>query len=200
MRLTLTRPAPEQLQAIARAAADRLPDYAPIGGTLALPLPQAVFSGHDEVVLGRGEPTWTAACAAMDARAMFDLPWLATPSRLSTELHGTLVYASRVGPLWSLNTCRIVATEDHVDADLRRRSFAHGTIAPHGVRGEERFSVSWSTHDDLIRFAITQFSWPSHWLVGLAGPWVRRIQRRFVRDASAAMAHAVEERVGRATG
>lgn len=200
MRLVLGRPSPKALDAVAHQASALLPDYAPVGGTLAPSLPDAPFAAHDEAVLGRGRAAWDAACDALDDRAMFALPWLALPTRIPGELHTTMAYASRLGPVWSLNACRVVDAGSSDEELERRRFFVHGTIPPHGLRGEERFQVTWSRTDDQVRFSITQFSWPSHWLVALGSPVVRLVQRRFVQDATAAMARAVAERTGRDTG
>jgi uncharacterized protein (UPF0548 family) len=72
-----------------------------------------------------------------------------------------------------------------------RFGFAIGTLPVHAERGEERFTVEYHRADDTVRFEIHTFAGPAHRLVRLTYPLMRRVQRRFGREAVAAMQAAV---------
>ena len=55
---------------------------------------------------------------------------------------------------------------------------------------EERFTVEWNRADDSVWYDLWSFSRPGHPLARLAGPYVRRLQRRFAEDSLRAMAEA----------
>jgi uncharacterized protein (UPF0548 family) len=149
---------------------------------------------HCRVRLGSGGEVFAAACRAIDAWRMFDIGWAElcypdTPIEVGAAV-GVLV---RSYGLWSLSVCRIVYTVDTRSAEKespQRYGFAYGTLPDHVERGEERFVVEWLS-DDTVWFDLLAVSRPAHWLTWTAYPLVRRWQRAFRRDSSAAMLRAV---------
>jgi uncharacterized protein (UPF0548 family) len=93
---------------------------------------------------------------------------------------------------WSVNPCRIVYVEE-TDGDMATFAFAIGTLPAHSERGEERFRVEWHRADDSVWFEILAYAGARHWLARLGSPFVGHLQRRFGRDALAAMQLAVTE-------
>jgi len=76
------------------------------------------------------------------------------------------------------------------DRATRGFGFAYGTLPGHVERGEERFLVE-IADDDSVRYDILAFSQPKHLLTKIGYPFVRRLQKRFGRESSAAMVRAV---------
>ena len=100
-----------------------------------------------------------------------------------------LTYLAEWAGVWFLNACRIVYLLDET-SPVRRYGFAYGTLPGHAERGEERCSVEWHS-DDTVWYDLLAFSRPSHWLLWLGYPWVRRLQRRFGLASLASMVQAV---------
>jgi uncharacterized protein (UPF0548 family) len=161
--------------------------YAEVGATEG-PLPAGYHHDAQQISLGRGAETFARARAAIRAWKPFDLPWVHLHRPDAPIAVGEVVaFSSRQLGLWAANVCRIVEVVD----DDRRYGFAYGTLAGHVVAGEERFLVAWDPHTDEVTFEIRKFSRAAHPLVTLAGPVARWVQRRFTRDALAAVARAV---------
>lgn len=105
----------------------------------------------------------------------------------------TVVVQFRLFGLWWLNAARIVARFDSPREGSRaldRFGFAYGTLPCHVECGEERFEGE-RLDDDSVGYLVRASSRPRFWLARLAKPWVRKLQRRFVRDSQAAMVAAV---------
>jgi uncharacterized protein (UPF0548 family) len=100
-----------------------------------------------------------------------------------------------------VSACRIVYRIDD-DGPTKRFGFAYGTLPDHPESGEERFMVEWSQADGSVWYDILAFSRPYQLLTRLAYPLVRRFQKRFARESTAAMVRAVSEgrRIGEGGG
>ena len=96
---------------------------------------------------------------------------------------------ARVFGAWWVNACRIIYVLDEQEP-VRRVGFAYGTLPDHVEKGEERFSIEWSS-DDRVWYDIRSFSQPNFWMTRLAYPLTRRLQHRFVVDSKRAMARIV---------
>ena len=106
---------------------------------------------------------------------------------------------ARVGFLWTLNACRIL---DVVDEPGRCFGFVYGTLDEHVEQGEERFLVKLDSAN-RVWFDLLAISRPHRWYTRIASPVARFFQRRFRRDAAAAMlraAQSVANRAGRIVG
>ena len=100
------------------------------------------------------------------------------------------VIARKVG-LWWLNACRIVYVVDE-SVPIRRFGFAYGTLPDHAETGEERFLVEWDRASGEVWYDILAFSRPHQLLTRLGYPYMRRVQKRFREESSAAMVRAVQ--------
>ena len=141
---------------------------------------------HNRVLLGSGQAMYAAACEAIRTWRMFpgDWAWI-EPVGAPIRTGETLVMVARVFGLHWLNACRIVYTLDG-SGPVRRFGFAYGTLPQHIECGEERFSVEWH-EDDTVWYDLKAFSHPRLWMVKLAYPLARHLQRRFVRESQRAM-------------
>lgn len=159
-------------------------------GTAGLTQTDASRGRRDElhVSIGRGEPDFERARAALAAWKHFDLSWVQLFPRHASIAIGTNV-AVRIHHfgIWSLNGARVVyRTEDET-----RFAFAYGTLTNHAEHGEESFEVSLDPRTGEVRYRIRAVSWPQAVLAKIGYPFVRRLQARFRRDSAEAMRHAV---------
>jgi uncharacterized protein (UPF0548 family) len=192
----LRRPSADRIAQCLRVGATAPWSYPEVAATLGgrAALPSAVVQRYDvdlnAQVLGRGRALFEHASAALLRWRGFEIPWL--------ELHGAatpvaqgVVVATLVHTLgvWTLNPCRVVYVIGGPN-DPDRVGFAYGTIAGHAERGEERFLVEHDRTSDEVRFEILAFSRPGHPLVRVGAWHARALQRRFARDALAALARA----------
>lgn len=146
---------------------------------------------RNRVLLGRGEATYAAACAALRRWQMFPGGWAyIAPEGTPIKTGETLAMVAKVFGLHWLNACRIVYTLDGTGPE-RRFGFAYGTLPDHIECGEERFSIEW-LEDDTVWYDLKAFSHPRRWFVWLAYPLARLLQRRFVRQSLAKMKQIVE--------
>ena len=121
---------------------------------------------------------------------MFPSPWTRiAPANAPIEEGTVVAMLARVYGVWWLNACRIVYVIDE-RAPIRRFGFAYGTLPGHVESGEERFMIEWLA-DDTVWYDLRAFSRPRFWLVRLAAPLARGLQRRFVRESKIAMRDAV---------
>jgi len=163
--------------------------YSAIGATANEP-PQDYVVDRTRVELGRGEQVFLDARNALENWEQFRLGWLeASPSTTTIAIGETVAVIARLFGAWWLNACRIVYVIDH-SGPTTKFGFAYGTLPDHAASGEERFLIEWNHADGSVWYDILAFSRPRHFLVRLAYPLTRRIQKRFARDSSAAMIRA----------
>jgi uncharacterized protein (UPF0548 family) len=166
-------------------------NYAAVGATAGAP-PRGHVVDHTRVELGRGEPAFRAAKAALKRWDHFQLGWVeACPRTTPIQPGRTVAIVARAAGLWWLNACRIVYVVDE-GAASRQFGFAYGTLSGHVESGEERFLVEWSAADDRVWYDILAFSRPNHLLARIGYPLARRFQKRFARDSAAAMRRSVQ--------
>ncbi len=149
--------------------------------------PPILFPGapvnHISDQIGSGEADFARAVAAVQTWRMYDLDW--------TEIVGAgeptvgLVYAALAHHLgiWSVNCCRVVERRQTAD----RFSFTVGTLPSHAECGEERFTVALDRSSGDVTFEIFALATARHPLAKLGSPYVRLLQRRFARQALAAL-------------
>ncbi|MGD9647242.1 MAG: DUF1990 family protein [Pirellulales bacterium] len=165
--------------------------YDAVGATASQP-PAGYVVDHNRACLGAGEQQFAAAKAALRQWRQFQLGWV-EPWPLDVRLvpGECVAIIAHLGPVYWLNACRLVYAVDE-RGPVERFGFAYGTLPDHAERGEERFVVEWNRADDQVWFDILAFSRPNHSLSWLGYPVVRRLQKRFAREALAAMQRAVE--------
>ena len=141
--------------------------------------------------LGAGQSIFQAAREAINRWEMFNLDWVEvhTPDGPISPGMNVAILARVVG-VWYLNACRIVYLTDE-KGPVETYGFAYGTLRDHAERGEERFTAVWDHADDSVRYEQFAFSRPNHLLTRLNYPLARTVQKRFAKDALAAMARAV---------
>ena len=163
--------------------------YAAVGATRT-EAPGGFDVDCNRVSLGRGERAFQSACEAMSRWEMFPVDWTSISPHDAPIAEGAVVAMSaRCFGTWWLNGCQIVYTfDDH--APKRRFGFAYGTLPSHVECGEERFMIEMD-EDGQVWYEISSFSRPRHWLVRLAYPLARWLQKRFVTDSLAQMRRIV---------
>ncbi len=188
--LSLRKPSTESIRDFLADQARRDLTYSAVGATAGKP-PAGYVVDHTRIQLGSGEQVFEAAKAALERWDQFRLGWLeARPPETPIRTGAVVAVLARAIGLWWLNACRIVSVVDQT-GPVRRFGFAYGTLPGHAGTGEERFLVEWDRTDDSVWYDILAFSRPNHFLTRLGYPMVRRTQKRFGRESSAAMLKAV---------
>ena len=184
----LHRPPDASIEAFLQSQRKLPLTYEAAGATRGDSWPAGFNHDRNSVTLGHGAAVFEKAAAALRAWRMFPSPWTEIIPADAPQREGECVaLLIRVFGIWWLNAARIVhEVEESGDGMKRRTGFAYGTLPGHVEEGEERFTVSWMP-DDSVRYDIQAFSRPRHWLVKLAKPVARALQRRFVRQSLAAM-------------
>jgi uncharacterized protein (UPF0548 family) len=144
-------------------------------------LPSGFRVDRQRTRLGDGEAAFDCARIALTEWKMYPSPFseLCFPDR--PIVPGTIFAAMiNVGPIWSLNPCRIVyVIDEETSAGVRRFGFAIGTLPDHAECGEERFLVEWHQGDDSVWYDLLAFSRPYHIFAKVLYPYVRWLQHRF---------------------
>ena len=165
--------------------------YSAVGATSSTP-PAGFVVDHTRIKLGNGEQVFEAAKNAISRWEHFRLGWVKVSSKdIPIEKGQVVGVLAGVFGLWCLNACRIVAVVNEVGS-VSRYGFVYGTLPGHVASGEERFQVEWHRSDDTVWYDILAFSRPNHFLTRLGYPMVRRIQKKFARDSTAAMQLAIK--------
>lgn len=188
--LSLRKPSPGSICQFLTTQGKLELTYSAVGATATTP-PAGYVVDHTRIKLGEGEATFEAARHALENWRQFDLGWVEARSPNTPIKSGEVVAVlARAIGLWWLNACRIVYVVDE-RGPIAKFGFAYGTLPDHAGSGEERFLIEWNRADDSVRYDILAFSRPQHFLVRLGYPLVRRAQKQFGRDSSAAMLRAV---------
>ena len=185
--LLLRQPIDDEIRRFIATQAREPFSYPDVGATRATP-PTGSVVDHNRILLGHGPEAFSRAVDAVRRWQMFaidgvQLCWPQAPIAPGTAV-GIL---ARVGPLWSLNACRIAYAIDDED----RFGFAYGTLPDHPVRGEERFLVEYDRASGEVAYDLLAFSRPASVLFALSRPLLRRLQQRFAAASKAAMLRAV---------
>jgi uncharacterized protein (UPF0548 family) len=185
--LALSPPSREAILHFLEQQRDQPFTYPQAGATRGGEAPPGFVADHREREIGRGREAFEAAGAAMRRWEMFHLGWVEICWPETPIVPGAVVASViRFGGVRWVNACRIVYVLD----EARRFGLAYGTLPGHVESGEELFAIEWRD-DDSVWYSISAFSRPRFWLVRLAYPIARRLQRRFAVDSLAAMARAV---------
>lgn len=137
---------------------------------------------HQRVELAIDFPT---AREAVITFATHRLPYLFVhPPDARATVGTTVLVVARVGPLWTINPCRIVYVEDTTD----RFTYAYGTLPGHSEHGEETFTVE-RTATGVVAETIA-YSRPQDLLARIGSPVAHRFQAKVKRDYMAALVTA----------
>jgi uncharacterized protein (UPF0548 family) len=165
--------------------------YEAVGATAAT-APKDFTLDHTRIRLGEGQAVFAAAAQALREWRQFELGWIeAMPRDTPLETGNVVAVVARALGIYSCNFARIVYTLDDTFDGVRRFGFAYGTLPDHVESGEERFLIEWDTMEGSVYYDILAFSRPRHVIARLGYPLVRRMQRRFGRDSTAAMLRIV---------
>ncbi len=187
---SLRKPSPTRVTEFLESQSSLPFSYQKIGATASTP-PSGYLHDEYRVILGAGESDYLKAVAAIQSWRHFDLPWVELAVSGKPRVDQVVGIVLRLGPVWSLNACRVVYTFDNDEPEARRSGFAYGTLPGHAESGEERFEVLWTAGDDAVCYRIFAFSRPANRLIRLGSPLVRTLQRRFATDSQRAMQRAL---------
>ncbi len=188
--LSLRKPSEESIRSFLLAQASLPFTYSDVGATATTP-PAGYDVDRTRVKLGEGESIFRSATAALKRWEQFRLGWVdAWSPETPIQIGAVVAVMGYALGLWWLNACRIVYVVDE-PGPIQRFGFGYGTLPGHVESGEERFLIEWNQDDDTVWYDILAFSRPSHILTRLGYHAVRRRQKRFGRDSSAAMRAAV---------
>jgi uncharacterized protein (UPF0548 family) len=164
------------------------PTYRETGATLSGEFPEGFSHDHYAAVLGRGEDTFHRAVEGLQSWQAHRLPFVrVVPSGTEIRPNATVVVLLGLRWLAVAAPCRIVA----VVSEPSRWGFAYGSLPGHPEQGEEAFVVS-IAGDGTVTFEVSAFSRPAGWLLRLAGPVSRAVQRVGSRGYLRALRHFVE--------
>ena len=141
-------------------------------------------------VLGRGQNVYETAVLAMQQWNSFHLPWTQTIFDGTPQVGHQLAVVAKVLGTWSVNCCRVVATNPgHIDERTGDQtwSFTIGTLPRHMAIGEEQISVTLQHETGDVIYGIRSFSRPGNLLIKIATPIVRRQQARFCDESAKSM-------------
>lgn len=152
------------------------------------PLPSGFFHDRYRCSLGYGDWVYQQAIVALRDWRMYPRQWTFVSGPWPNLCAGAhfVTQVQHFG-FWSANCCRVVYLTEEEDEASRRFGFAIGTLPEHAECGEERFLVEQDKSSQEVFFDIRVFSRPSHWMAWLGFPLTRALQRRFGREAQAAM-------------
>ena len=183
--ISLTEPSETDVRRILDEQRERPFSYSEIGASRN-GAPPGYPVNHHRSPLGRGEKDYQRAIDAIRSWRMYDLNWtrLYSPDT-PIEPGRTVAIVARHFGFWSLNVCRIIYVLDD-SASLKRYGFAFGTLPEHVEQGEERFAVE-LVEDGSVWFELFAFARARHPLARMAPPLAALLQRRFAREAAAAI-------------
>lgn len=183
MPILFSKPTEKFLLKFHKAQAKLPFSYAAQAATQDLDFPKGYNHDRYKAFLGKGEDCWQAAKAALSNWQMFPKAWTRIyPSNAPQTVGQTVVVIIKLGPIYWLNGAKVVY---RLDED-RQFGFAYGTLTNHAEEGEELFLVS-RDEEGQVFFELKAFSLPHHPLAKLGKPVVRRLQKRFARDARKTM-------------
>jgi len=190
---SLSYPTDAQLDSILSSESNRAFTYSCVGATAADERPIGFNLDDNRAVLGRGDKTFEAACAALRDWQQFPPKWARIyPESAPLLTNQTIIVIIRSFGLWWINSARIAYVVDETGPP-RRFGFAYGTLPGHVECGEERFMIEMAA-DGAVSYVLRAVSKPRMLLTRLGYPIVRRLQKQFVRDSQAAMFAAAAQR------
>ncbi|MFO0555710.1 MAG: DUF1990 domain-containing protein [Polyangiaceae bacterium] len=177
----LRRPSRERLAPLLAAASSAPLSYAEVGMSGRPSAPPGYGYEKHETLLRR---PFAEAREALRVFATHRLPYMFLhPEHATVEEGLTVLVCARIGPLWTINPCRIVSVVD----EPRRFSYAYGTLPGHSEHGEETFTVV-EREDGSVHAETIACARPQDTLARLGKPVAHVVQRRIKQDYLAALA------------
>jgi uncharacterized protein (UPF0548 family) len=188
--LSLRKPSPTTVESFLGHQAKLEFTYSAVGATARRP-PGGYTVDHTRIEIGQGEADFVAAKEALRRWEHFRVGWVeACPPETPIRTGSVVAVVARLFGLWCINACRIVYVVDDEEATIKH-GFAYGTLPDHVESGEERFLIEWDRANDHVWYDILAFSRPHQIQARLGYPFVRQVQKRFMRDSAASMLRAV---------
>ena len=189
--LLLRQPSPETIRAFLASQSKHELTYG-AGGATQGAAPVGYVVDHTRIKLGEGEEVYTRGKEVLRRWGQFDLGWVgAWPKETPLRPGEVVAIIARLFGRWWLSACKIVYIIDEVQP-VARYGFAYGTLPDHAGTGEERFLLEWNRETGEVWYDILAFSRP-RWLVARMGYlYMRRLQRRFGRESTAAVVKATQ--------
>lgn len=180
---SLRRPSAASLDLVLERAASQTVTYGEVGLSHRSDPPRGYVREAHEAVL---DVPFAKAREALARFATHELPYLFVhPPDSRAELGRDVVVSARIGPLWSINPCRIVAVDETED----RFRYAYGTLPGHSESGEESFTVE-RLADGRVRAETIAIARPLDPLARLGSPIAHIVQRRIKIDYMRAITKA----------
>jgi uncharacterized protein (UPF0548 family) len=177
------RPSAVSLDALIERLANEPVTYGDVGLSSLAVAPRGYVREHHEADL---DVPFADAREALARFATHRLSYLFVhPAGRRAELGQNVVVSARIGPLWSINPCRIVSLEE---TDERFR-YAYGTLPGHSESGEESFTVE-RTAEGRVRAETVAIARPLDPLARLGEPIAHLVQRRIKIDYMRALREA----------
>lgn len=182
---SLLRPSAASLDEVLARVANEKVSYGAgeIGVSNLAEPPKGFVREHHEAELDVPFPAARDALARFATHALSYL--FVHPPNRRVALDTDVVVCARIGPLWSINPCRIVAVEE---TDTRFR-YAYGTLPGHSESGEESFTVE-RLADGRVRAETIAIAKPLDPLARLGSPIAHIVQRRIKIDYMRALKEA----------
>lgn len=159
------------------------------------PPPAGFYANRGSGAVGRGQTAFLLARSAVQQWRMFPVDWVQVESGgVPVHVGQTVAVVARCLGIWTANCCRVV---DVTDGE-REYAFTYATTDQHALAGAERFHLEWRA-DDTVWFSIHAVARPRDWVVWLAYPQLRRLQRRFAVESPAALRRAITAAKGSST-
>jgi uncharacterized protein (UPF0548 family) len=178
---SLRKPTPATLDPLLARSATLKLSYSDVGMSRSTqPRSGYAREAHEAIV----DMHYERARDQLRAFATHRLPYLFIyPGDARVTEGANVVVCARIGPLWSINPCRIV----YIDETPDRFSYGYGTLPGHAESGEESFTVE-RLPDGRVRADTAAHARPDAWLARLGGPVANRVQRRIKVDYLCALA------------
>ncbi len=157
-----------------------------LGWTRESRCPVGFVENQSQSIIGDGEEDYLLAKKVFNEWKMLNFDWFQLVRHPEVPIEGrTLCMLVRTMGLYSINVARIIYVED--DSHGHRFSIGYGTLPAYPISGEERLTVSLDPVTQNVIYEIFSFSRPASWIVRLGSPYVRRVQKKFCHDSSAAL-------------
>ena len=180
--ISITYPTVARLEKFLEGRKNQVLSYREVGDSVKEQVPN-YDNDHYSILLGKGEPVWEAAKAALHRWAQFPEGWTSIyPAKAPLRQGQTVAVIFRVMGIWWINSARIIYTLD----EPNRFGFAYGTVKGHVEKGEECFWIERNSEGE-ISYHIRAFSRPNYWWLWLVYPLARSFQRRFGRESTEKM-------------
>jgi uncharacterized protein (UPF0548 family) len=180
----LRRPRVGYLDDVLAAVKEQPLSYPEVGMTRGGAVVPTRYGNEDHhVVL---DVSFSSAKDALAAFATHRLPYMFVhPGGARVREGLDVLVCARIGPLWTVNPCRVVYVEESAD----RYAYAYGTLPGHSEHGEEMFEVT-RRADGKVTARTVAHARPQDVLARLGQPIAHRVQRRVKVDYMQALASA----------